>query len=469
MTKSKEHSLNKGALGGSHSSCPAVESLPLRAFKTELDPNNKQVSQLRRWCEDSDAIFNLGLDILIGEYKETGKSTGIKAKGNGLYARINDLAVKDSMTWVKSVPSRIKIWAIDDIENARQRFFKANKSGKKSGFPKHKFPAYNWVKKTRKDKTETRRLKQPRQTLSFTTAGSIRSDGNHIKIPVMKMPIRLKERNYIPVDCKVKHITISNDGKKWYVSALVEVPSLKRESGDEIIGIDVGLLNRVALSNGRIHDLPRPLREQINKMRKLQRQRAGSGRTEVATFSKDKNRAYCKRTKGSYRWNKYNDRINKLHREIKQKRDYTIHSLTDYLVRTYGGIIVEDLSIVGMMRSKRYAYHIADVAWGEIFRQLEYKCKQAGIVFAKIDRFYASTKTCSQCGYKKDEMPENIRVFECPVCGLILDRDINAARNVLHQYLRSCGPEVMDVEDEHITLPRKRHPVKRQAGIATCV
>jgi putative transposase len=222
------------------------------------------------------------------------------------------------------------------------------------------------------------------------------------------------------------------------------VPEIKRESAEEIIGIDMGLKSFITLSDGKMIKAPKPLGANLKKLRRLQRH-----------FSRQK--------KGGENWNDTKVKIGRMHYRISNVRKNFIHSLTDYLVRTYGGFVIEDLNIAGMIKNKHLSRHIADVGWFEFTRQLEYKCKDAGIALVRANTWYPSTKRYSQCGHVKEEMKLSERIYRCEICGLILDRDINAARN-LANYLLVCSEEVTPAESH--SKPRKRGTVKQEAGVA---
>lgn len=124
-------------------------------------------------------------------------------------------------------------------------------------------------------------------------------------------------------------------------------------------------------------------------------------------------------------------RLAKLHYRIGCQRADFIHKATTKLTTTKSVIVVEDLNVSGMRKNRCLARSISDVGWSEFVRQLEYKAAWNGGKVIKAGRFYPSTKTCSTCGLVKDEMPLSERVYRCDGCGLVLDRDVNAARNLL--------------------------------------
>jgi len=132
----------------------------------------------------------------------------------------------------------------------------------------------------------------------------------------------------------------------------------------------------------------------------------------------------------STRWRKTQARIAALHTAVANARRDGLHKLTTRLVRTHGTIVLETLHVAGMLRNKRLARHIAGVGWGELRRQIEYKSQWAGTRVHCADRWYPSSKTCSGCGVVKTKLRLSERTFRCDECGLVLDRDLNAARNL---------------------------------------
>lgn len=137
-----------------------------------------------------------------------------------------------------------------------------------------------------------------------------------------------------------------------------------------------------------------------------------------------------RKVKGSSRWHKNRLRIARLYNKISNKRLWFLHNLTTYLVDNYDTICIEDLNVSGMLKSHRLANSISDASFSLFRSLLEYKCEWYGKTLSVIDRFYPSSKTCSNCGWKKDDLTLSDRTFICENCGLTLDRDLNAALNI---------------------------------------
>jgi len=178
------------------------------------------------------------------------------------------------------------------------------------------------------------------------------------------------------------------------------------------VGIDVGIKYAATLSTQQVFDAPKPLKQAKTKLATLQRQAS-------------------KQVKGSQNQRKTYHKIRRLHTRIARIRLDFLHKLTTYLAQTFKLIKMENLNVQGMMANHKLAGAISDIGFYEFKRQLDYKCKMYGANLVLVDPWFPSTKTCSNCGTKKD-MPLSIRTFDCPACGISLDRDFNASINILN-------------------------------------
>ena len=229
----------------------------------------------------------------------------------------------------------------------------------------------------------------------------------------------------------VKHMTVSCDGNQWYVSFCCEVEKEVKEVYDpsNIIGIDLGLKEFATFSDGTIVSNPQFYRKNELKLKTLQRKLA-------------------KKKFNSKNYIKLKDKLFKLHRHIRFCRRDFLHKLTTGMRTKYSGFVLEDLSSANMMKNRCLAKSIGDVSWFEFRRQLSYKSRWSGKFYLEIGRFEPSSKMCSRCGSKQD-MPLNKRVYQCPVCELEMDRDLNAAINIRNMGLNTvvtteinaCGDE----------------------------
>ncbi len=224
------------------------------------------------------------------------------------------------------------------------------------------------------------------------------------------LPIRWSRP--LPEGCSPSTITVKLDASgRWFVSLLVDNLGIKPlPPVDKSIGIDAGITSLIATSDGQKTANPQHFNRKYKRLRQAQK-----------TLSR--------RQKGSQNREKARYEVAQIQASIKDARGDFLHKLTTQLVRENQTIAVEDLAVWNMLRNHKLARSISNAAWGELVRQLEYKCQWYGRTLVKIDRWFPSTKRCGNCGHIKDKLPLSVREWTCPKCGIVHDRDINAARN----------------------------------------
>ena len=268
----------------------------------------------------------------------------------------------------------------------------------------------------------TFKKKGSRQSAEFTRSGFQWKNGQLALAKIGKLDIRWSRR----FSADPSTVTVSRTpAGRYYVSFCVDEPLPVMPEAAGQIGIDLGLTVFAAFSDGSKHHSPRPLRRKMAQLKRAQK-----------TLSR--------KQKGSRNRAKARLRVAKIHQKISDVRHDDLHKLSIRLVRENQTIAVEDLNVRGMMANHSLAGAIADSGWGEFVRQLKYKSEWHGRTFVRIGRFYPSSKLCSVCGFKNDSMPLHIRKWQCPRCGVMHDRDVNAARNVLAAGLAvtACGGSV---------------------------
>jgi putative transposase len=217
----------------------------------------------------------------------------------------------------------------------------------------------------------------------------------------------------IPKAAIVTTVTVSKDtAGRYFVSMLCTDQVQAKTPIEAKVGIDLGLSHFAILSTGEKIAAPNTFRKNEEKLAKLQRRLA-------------------KKTKGSANRKKAKLKVAKLHAKIADSRKDFLHKLSTRLVNENQVIAIETLAVSNMQKNHNLAKSIADASWSEFVRQLEYKSLWYGRELVGIDRWYPSSKRCSDCGHTVAKMPLNVREWTCPECGTIHDRDINAARNVL--------------------------------------
>jgi putative transposase len=200
---------------------------------------------------------------------------------------------------------------------------------------------------------------------------------------------------------------------RWFVSILVDDYTIKPlPKIEKSIGLDVGITSLIATSDGDKIANPKHFKKLRKKLKRKQK-------------------ALARKQKGSNNRQKARVQVANIHAQITDARQDFLHKLTTQLIRENQTIVVENLAIKNMVKNHKLALAISDASWGELIRQLAYKCEWYGRELVKIDRWFPSSKRCGNCGHIVDKLPLNIREWECPKCGINHDRDINAAKNIL--------------------------------------
>uniref|UniRef100_UPI00262614F5 RNA-guided endonuclease InsQ/TnpB family protein n=2 Tax=Acidiferrobacter sp. TaxID=1872107 RepID=UPI00262614F5 len=273
------------------------------------------------------------------------------------------------------------------------------------------------------------------------TNDQFRVEGPRIRIPNLGW-VRMRES--LRFTGKILSATISRVADRWFVSITVDTHDgshLPKAENQGAVGVDLGVSALATLSTGE-PPIPGPKAHKalLDRLRRL-------------------SRSLSRKTKGSANRHKAKAKLARLHARIAAIRSDALHKLTTDLTRRFHTIGIEDLNVRGMMANRHLARSIADMSFFEFRRQLEYKAAMRGGVVQVADRFYASSKTCSACGHKLDALPLSVREWTCPACGVIHDRDLNAAINLKNMAVSStvaaCGPAMRPAMEEGSGLRRK--------------
>jgi putative transposase len=383
-----------------------------RAYKTELDPTFKQIKQLMQHAGCARWAYNWGLHKKIEAYKTTGKSPTAMDLHKEL-TTLKKLSVEEGgVPWMYGASKCAPQEALRNLDSAYQGFFRRCKVGaKRKGFPRFK---------SRKNGIG-----------SFRLTGVIRASTSNIQLPSLGK-IRVKEQGYLPVEgVKILSATVSESAGRWFVSLQVEQeitnPPIKPT---RIIGVDVGIKHLAVTSEREVFANPKALIKAQKTLRIRQK-------------------AISRKIKGSNNRRKAVVKVAKLHRRVVNIRKDTIHKMTHSIAKNASIIVIEDLNVFGMLRNHCLAKALSDASFSEIHRQLAYKAKWYGAELIKAPRFYPSSKRCSYCGNVKDRLSLSERTYECESCGVFLDRDLNAARNLANlapsSGVSACCPESSDL------------------------
>ena len=358
----------------------------LKAYKYRIYPNEEQEIQLNKTFGCTRFIYNQMLADRIKSYEEN-KDLDIK-----IIKYPTPAQYKKEYEWLKEVDSLALANAQMNLDKAYKNFFR----DKSVGFPKFK---------SKKDNHK-----------SYTTNnqnGTIYIENNRIKIPKLKSMIKIKQhREFVGL---IKSCTISqNPSGKYYISMLVDTENIQLPKLDTKVGIDLGIKEFAITSDGEMFSNPKWLNKSEKRLRKLQ---------------KDLSR----KQKGSNNRRKDRLKVAKLHEKISNQRKDYLHKISHYIISENQVIVIEDLKVSNMIKNHKLAKSIANVSWFEFRRQLEYKSEWYGRELIIAPSNYASSQLCSNCGNKSSQTKDlSCRTYICPVCGMEMDRDINASKNLLN-------------------------------------
>jgi putative transposase len=259
-------------------------------------------------------------------------------------------------------------------------------------------------------------------------------------------PLPIVWSRSLPSGCEPSTVTVKLSASgQWHVSLLVNADIEKLPKIEKAIGLDVGITSLIATSDGDKISNPKHFKRLRRKLKKAQK-------------------VLSRKQKGSKNRQKARLKVAKVHGQISDSRKDFLHKLTTQLVRENQTIVVEDLAIKNMVKNHKLALSISDASWGELIRQLAYKCEWYGRELIKIDRWFPSSKRCGSCGNIIDKLPLNIREWKCPECGTNHDRDINASKNILAAGLAVsvCGANIRPDRDSSKGQLRKSGNGKKQ-------
>ncbi|MBT9164811.1 MAG: hypothetical protein DDT23_00818 [candidate division WS2 bacterium] len=352
-----------------------------KTFKYRLLPTKKQLQKLNWTLDKCRILYNSCLLDRKNRYEQTGKGlTRIKQQG---ILRVD----KKIISSLKEVHSQVLQDVLFRVDRAFQNFFRRVKAGEKPGYPRFK-------NEGRYDS-----FCYPQSGFKITEQGLKLSKIGTLKIKLHRQPVGT-----------IKTCVIKREIDKWYVCFSVEYEPVKRLIPAQSIGIDVGIKSFAVLSDGTVIDNPKHLCKSEQKLISLQRQ-----------LSKKKKKS-CNRKKAR-------KIVAKLHCKVCNKRSDFHHKVSRKLVNNFGFVAVEDLNIKGMVKNHRLAKHISDAGWGQFLSYLQYKAAEASVVVEKVSPHYTSIN-CSVCG---EPVPKTLaqRIHSCPFCETVMDRDHNAAQNIL--------------------------------------
>jgi putative transposase len=386
----------------------------IRAYLFALDPTQVQEQQFRSHCGAQRVAYNWCLARVRANWSQRDAEQTYGLTGDQLTPWINTSAYGLRLAWNAAKPDVAPWWA----ENSKEAYASgcANLStalgNRKAG-------------RARMPRFKSKHRCRP--TCRFTTgAFGLGADRRHIRLPVIGAVRTCESTRKLTGKveagtARIRSATLSWQRGRWHVSFSVEVdePAPVPRATDRVVGVDLGIKELAVLSSGEHVPNPRRLDCELRTLRRSQRSCARRRGPDRRT-----------RVEPSNRWRKARARADAVHTRIANLRRNDTHQLTTRLIAQYDTVVIEDLHVAGMLRNRKLARHIAGANWAEIRRQLTYKAERAGARLIVADRWFASSKTCSGCGTAKAKLALSERTYVCMSCGVVLDRDHNAALNL---------------------------------------
>ena len=372
----------------------------LIAHKIRLDPNNAQATYFARASGVARFAYNWALAEWQKQYEASKRDTSLPKPSQLSLRRQLNAIKKEQYPWMLEVTKNAPQMAIIQLGVAFKNFFTG-----KARYPKF-------------------RKKGVHDRFSITN-DQLSIDGSRIRIPALGW-VRMRE--VLRFEGKIMSATISRLADQWFVSITVETESLTlpKAQNQGAVGVDLGVSALATLSTGDKEPGPKSHQALLSRLQRL-------------------SRSLSRKEKGSENRKKAKVKLARLHAKISNIRNNALHQLTNNITRQFHTIGIEDLNVRGMMKNKRLARSISDMGFFEIRRQLTYKSTMRGSHLVVADRWFASSKTCSSCGFKLEVLPLSAREWTCRSCNAHHDRDVNAAINLRNMAVSStvsvCGEE----------------------------
>jgi len=385
-----------------------------KTYRFALLPTKEQEVLLNKHLGCVRFVFNYFLSQRINQYRESKKSDNYHKQASSL----TRLKKQEATRWLKEVNSQALQTALRNLDTAFVNFF-----GGTAKFP---------------------RFKSKRNKNSFSIPQFVAVFDGKVYFPKFKEGIKLIEHRELKGE--VKHCTISKTPTgKFFVSVLCQVQHKPLRPTGKQVGIDLGLKDFAVTSDGVRFKNNYHLKQYERQLAKAQKH-------------------LSRKAKGSNSRDRQRLKVAAIHEKVANTRLDLLHKVSAQITNEYDTICLEDLNVKGMVANRKLAKHIGDASWGIFIRLLEYKADWNSKRVVKINRFYPSSKTCNECGYIHHNLTLSERTWTCPN-DHILDRDINASKNILEEGLRIIGAELSDYTDggSDKTSEKKHKPMKSEA------
>lgn len=379
----------------------------LLAHQIELRPTPEQADYLNRACGTRRHCYNQLLDHF--------SQPGVKWSKAAAYQHYMTV-IRPAFPWYNEVSARVARNAIDDLDNAFKHFWRRVEENKPVAPQAQTFrERFGYPVFKKKDRHNSFAL---RETSKFDVKGR--------KLRIERLGGRIEMRQKPRFTGPTRQATISRQAGKYYVSILVETEDYNPHNPVGAVGVDLGVKSIAALSDGTTFPANQKLKANLRRLKQRQRR-------------------LRRKQNGSRRYAKAKRSVARLHQRIENQRQAVLHEVSDRITRTYQTICIEDLNVKGMTKNRRLARAISDAAPGTLRRMIEYKAALRGGRVVVISRWAPSTRMCSKCGQLHD-MPLGKREMRCD-CGNSMDRDQNAAINILKFGLDTLAPDLKRTQE----------------------
>ena len=417
----------------------------LLAYKYRIYPTKEDKILLAKHFGCCRFLYNHFLTYRKNEYEKGNKVSYLMTQ-----KELTKMKTLEQYSWLNEVSSQSLQMAIQQLDDAYKKFFK-----QQGGYPNYKSKHSS------------------KQSCSFPQ--NVKISENRVYLPkFMKNGIRIKLHRNIPERSSIKQATITKKNNKYYISISFDdnLPIPKPIIVQSSIGLDMGINSLIATSKDVKIDNPRYTKKYARALKLASRHLDRKQHSRKKGDTTPKSKRYLKQQR----------KVARIHEKIANSRSDYIHKITNEITNQYDVICIEDLNVKGMIKNHKLSKHIADVAWGELRRQLEYKSERKGKILIKVDRWLPSSQICSSCFSLTGKKPLNVRKFTCPICGTVHDRDNNAAKIIEYfglliffslglQHNLSAGtvdytrgePSVRDGDSISIVAPSSHGSVKREA------
>jgi putative transposase len=358
----------------------------LKSYKFKLLPTEDQIVLLEKHFGSVRFVYNHFLNKRKFEYELNKQSLTFYDDSKEL----TKLKKQDEYKWLNEINSQSLQYSLKCLDGAYNSFFK-----KRSGFPK---------------------FRSKKSIQSYTSPQTVKIDGDLLKITKFREGIKFKKhRKFFG---NVKQCTISKDfTNSYFVSILIDTNHNPLPNTNKEVGIDLGIKDLVITSDGNKYKNNKYTKKYERNLKKHQKH-------------------LSRKKKGSNRYKKQKIKIAKIHKKITNSRKDRLHKISSDLIKKYDEIYIEDLDVKKMIGNKQISKQIQDSAWSTFVFMLEYKSNWNNKKITKIDRYFPSSKTCNCCGFINQDLNLSIREWKCPSCNSILDRDINASKNILQEGIK---------------------------------